>query len=118
MKNIIKKIKNILSILKKNQAKYVLYTISFVLPIILLLPFRNLKPFDILLLSLLSFMCYVNMCLFEKVCIIPSSKDACNPQIEEIDLLESLTIGLISFIILFLLNRFYKSIISFLYKDK
>lgn len=96
--------------------KYIFYIISFITPCILLFFFKKLKGIDVLFLSLLSFMCYFNLCLFQKICIVPNPKDSCSPKLKTIDFKEALLIGLVSFFVILLLKYIYRFIIY--YKNK
>lgn len=92
---------------KQPNIKNIFYTITLLLPLLSYLLFSDLKNFDILLISFCTFLTYINLCIYQKLCIIPH-KDSCDIEIKENDLLESTLLGFICLISIFLLQRIYK----------
>lgn len=106
------------SIFKKNEIKYIFYTISMFLPLLIILLFKELKGYNILILSYTAFISYINLCIFQKICVLPQSKGKCEPKVDRKDLVESLFIGLLSFLSLFAINRFYHLFMGLFRKSK
>ena len=109
MKKLITKIKNLtvnfsIKKYKKNPVKYIFYTIAIFLPLMSLI-FLDLKPFTILLLSYVISLTYLNLCLFDKVCII-KNEGTCKLNIN--DLYEALIYGVVCLILLLISQNLFR----------
>ena len=92
--------------LSKNPVKYLFYAITIVLPLIAFLLFKNLKIFTIILISYCTFLKYLNVCVFQKLCILNNKNKKCKLVMK--DLKEALTIGLGSFFFLWLSKTIFR----------
>lgn len=88
--NVKVQIKNI----AKNPLKYIFYIISIILPLFAYILLDDLKLYTIFLLSFTTFLNYLNVCVFEKLCLL--KQQSC--KINENDIRESLVVGLITFL--------------------
>ena len=94
----------------KKPQKYIFYTISIFIPILsYILLISELKGFTILLISFSTFLMYLNICVFENLCVI-KNKEKCDYDVK--DLSEGAIVGLGSLITLFLLKRIYDFCVS------
>jgi len=88
-----------------NPVKYLFYTITIILPLIAFFLFNNLKIFTIILISYCTFLKYLNVCVFQKLCILQNN-EKCSLDIK--DLQEALALGLGSFFFLWLSKVIFK----------
>lgn len=90
----------------ENPIKYLFYAMTILLPIITFFLLNELKIFTIILISYMTFLKYLNLCMFQKLCILKNNEKEC--KLNETDLKEALSLGLGSFILLWLLKTIYK----------
>ena len=88
----------------KKPSKYIFYTLTVVLPLLSYFLITEMKGYTILLLSFGTFLKYLNLCIFENLCVI-KNKEKCDYTME--NLYDGLLIGLCTFIGLFLFKKFY-----------
>lgn len=89
---------------QKKPEKYIFNIVTLVLPILSFFLLSEFKYFTILLISFSTFLKYLNLCVFENLCLIKDNED-CKLNLN--DLYESILIGFASLLILFLLRRFH-----------
>ena len=92
--------------LSKNPTKYLFYMMTIVLPVLSCFLLQDLKIFSILLVSYSTFLVYLNICLFENLCILPENKKNC--KIKMIDIRESVIMGFSAFLLLWLCRSIFK----------
>ena len=92
--------------LSKNPVKYLFYAITIVLPVMAFFLLNNLKIFTIMLISYCTFLKYLNVCVFQKLCILKNDNKKCKLDMK--DLLEALAIGLGSFFFLWLSKTIFR----------
>lgn len=91
--------------LSKNPVKYLFYILTIVLPVLSIFLLDNLKIFTILLISYSTFLKYLNLCVFQNLCII-KNKEKCDLKMK--DLQEAIALSFISFLFLWLSKTIYK----------
>ena len=93
----------------KNPAKYIFYILTIILPVIVFFLLKDLKIFTIILISYATFLKYLNLCIFQRLCVF-KNKEKCKLDVD--DLQEALALGLGSFFFLWLSKTIYKLFIG------
>ena len=89
-----------------NPRKMIFYILSIGLPVLSYFLLSELKYFTIFLISFNIFLQYLNLCIYENLCIFEKkTKKPCKLSMKE--LRECIFVNISSFIIIFLLKRFY-----------
>ncbi len=101
--------KEINKIKQNKKIKFFFYSITLLLPLLSYLLFSELKGFNVLLISFGTFLTYINLCIFQKMCVF-SHEEPCDIQLTQRDLLESIIFGFICIMSMFFLQRVYKLI--------
>ena len=98
----------------KNPTRYLFYIVSVILPIIIYFLLNDLKFFTIILISFSTFLKYLNICVFDNLCIggrhgrrpIKQTQQECRINLKNIK--ESLVFGFVSLLFLWFSKEIYQ----------
>lgn len=92
----------------KKPIKYIFYIVTIILPLLAYFLLRELKGFTILLISFSTFLIYINLCIFQNLCIVKvKNSQSSNCKLNINDLKECISFGFGGFILLWLSRKIF-----------